>query len=93
LPLTEEPEVFGMHKNANIKYQQQESEKMIFIILNVQPRISVIAGGKSSDDIVYELSEELEANLPLILDKEDHAKDIFKPNNKGLLHCLSTVLL
>ena len=32
-------------------------------------------------------------NLPLILDKEDHAKEIFKINNKGLLHCLSTVLL
>jgi dynein heavy chain, axonemal len=28
-----------------------------------------------------------------LIDKDEHAKDIFKPNNKGLLHCLSTVLL
>ena len=35
LPLTEEPEVFGMHQNANIAYQQQESEKTIGIILSV----------------------------------------------------------
>lgn len=31
--------------------------------------------------------------MPLLIDKEEHAKDIFKPNNKGLLHCLSTVLI
>ena len=29
LPLNEEPEVFGLHQNANIRYQQQESEKVI----------------------------------------------------------------
>ena len=39
LPLTDNPEVFGMHENANISYQTQESEKMIQIILNIQPRI------------------------------------------------------
>lgn len=39
LPSTEEPEVFGMHQNANIAFQQQESEKIIFTILNVQPRV------------------------------------------------------
>lgn len=49
--------------------------------------------GKSSDEIIFEQAEELEANLPPIIDREDHAKDIFKPNSKGLLHCLSTVLL
>jgi hypothetical protein len=53
----------------------------------------VSAGGKSSDDIIYELAEKLLEDLPPLLDREDHAKDIFKPNNKGLLHCLSTVLL
>jgi hypothetical protein len=31
--------------------------------------------------------------MPPILDRNDHAKDIFKINAKGLLHCLSTVLL
>jgi dynein heavy chain len=33
--MTEEPEVFGMHQNANITYQQQESEKIVATILNV----------------------------------------------------------
>jgi dynein heavy chain len=42
---------------------------------------------------MYELAQELLNGVPAIIDKEEHAKDIFKPNNKGLLHCLSTVLL
>ena len=62
-------------------------------ILNVQPRIVVGEGGKSSDDIIFELATELETNTPPILDKEDHAKEIFKLTAKGLLNCLSTVLL
>ena len=59
----------------------------------MQPRVVTSAGGKSSDDIIFELAEALELNVPLIIDREEHAKDIFKPNSKGLLHCLSTVLL
>ena len=39
LPLVDDPEVFGMHENANINYQSQESEKMINTILSIQPRI------------------------------------------------------
>lgn len=29
LPLNDDPAVFGMHENANITYQSQESEKII----------------------------------------------------------------
>lgn len=35
----------------------------------------------------------LEKNVPPLIDKNDHHKEIFKINSKGLLHCLSTVLL
>lgn len=38
-PMTDEPEVFGMHENANVAYQTQESDKFIQTILNIQPRI------------------------------------------------------
>lgn len=31
--------------------------------------------------------------MPPIIDREEHAKDIFKRDAKGLLHCLTTVLL
>ena len=40
LPLTDDPEVFGMHENANIIYQSQESEKILKTILSIQPRVA-----------------------------------------------------
>ena len=49
LPLIDNPEVFGLHENANITYQNQESEKIVNTILSIQPRVSVAAGGKTPD--------------------------------------------
>lgn len=40
LPIRDEPEVFGMHENANINYQSQESNRMMETILSIQPRVS-----------------------------------------------------
>ena len=31
------PEIFGMHENANIAFQQQESDKILDVVLSVQP--------------------------------------------------------
>jgi len=49
LPLQEGPEVFGMHENANITYQNQESDKIVSTILSIQPRVGGEAGGKTPD--------------------------------------------
>lgn len=49
LPLVENPEVFGLHENANITFQNQESQKIIDTILSIQPRIGGSAGGKTPD--------------------------------------------
>jgi dynein heavy chain len=60
LPPTEDPEVFGLHPNANIAFQLQESEKIISCVLNVQPRVSTGSSStenKSVDDIIYELAQ------------------------------------
>lgn len=35
LPINDLPETFGMHNNANITYQTQESEKMIMTVLSI----------------------------------------------------------
>lgn len=40
LPIADDPEVFGMHENANINYQSQESDKIIQTILSIQPRLT-----------------------------------------------------
>lgn len=41
LPLTEGPEVFGMHSNADINFQLQETNKLFDTILGIQPRLQV----------------------------------------------------
>jgi dynein heavy chain len=36
LPATEAPEVFGMHPNANISFQLQETRRLMDAILSIQ---------------------------------------------------------
>lgn len=93
LPLVDAPEVFGLHENANITFQAQESEKIVQTILSIQPRMQTGNGGKTQDEIVMELAIELEGQLPQLLDRASAKKDLFKANEKGLMESLSTVLL
>lgn len=58
LPPTEEPEVFGLHPNANIAFQKQESEKILSTVLNVQPRVSTSSSSSSSSNAKPQSSED-----------------------------------
>lgn len=46
-------------------------------ILSLQPRESSGGGGRSNDDIVTELAEELEAQIPPLLEDEDAGPTTF----------------
>jgi len=93
LPLTDDPEVFGMHENANIIYQAQESQKIINTILNIQPRVASGASGKSSDETVFDLAQQILDELPELLKKEEGNAELFKEDKDGLIPPLSTVVL
>ena len=93
LPLKDEPEVFGMHPNTNINFQLQESERIVTTVLNIQPRMSSAAGGKSPDEIIIEKCAEIEEQLPHLLQRSEGKKEMFKTDSKGLLPSLSTVLI
>lgn len=57
LPDTEMPEIFGMHDNANIAFQKQESDFIINTVLGIQPReTGTGSSGKTSDETVLELA-------------------------------------
>ena len=43
--------------------QMQETQSLIATILDVQPRVAISGGGKSNDDIVYELGDTILAKL------------------------------
>lgn len=97
LPMAEAPEVFGMHENANLSFQLQETRKVLDTVLGLQPRVTTAGGGKSSDEIVAELAASMEARLPPEdLSRENAcggSKDPFAPLPSGHPNSLSTFLL
>jgi dynein heavy chain len=93
LPLNDNPEIFGLHDNANINYQMQESNRIIDTILSIQPRLVGGVGGMTPDEIVCAKSKELLEILPETLEKKDGLKELFVANEIGIIPSLSTVLL
>lgn len=69
LPNFDDPEVFGMHENANITFQNQESAKIMETILAIQPRVSSAdGGGPTPDELVSQMAKNLLEQVPLPLD-------------------------
>ena len=93
MPNVDEPEIFGMHPNANIAYLRSESQKVLDTVLNVQPRESQTSDGESPEKQILDLIERLQHQVPEPITKDMFNKEIMKINPMGLLHCLSTVLL
>ena len=92
LPMIDDPEIFGMHQNANITFQIQETSYLITTILDVQPRVSSGGSGKSNDEIVYELADSILAKLPDKLDLEKAPQILFNQDSMGRVNSLTTVL-
>ena len=84
--------MFGLHENANIAYQRQESDLIVSKVLSIQPRVGGGGGGLSPEMIVLARSKEILAQVPEDLERSNGLKDLFKANN-GLLPSLTTVLL
>nr|XP_006813236.1 PREDICTED: dynein heavy chain 6, axonemal [Saccoglossus kowalevskii] len=93
LPIIDQPEIFGMHQNANIAFQTQETNALINTILDVQPRMATSGGGMTNDDIVNELATSILEKFPEKLDIEEANQEMFKPDAKGRANSLATVLI
>ncbi|GCB71828.1 hypothetical protein scyTo_0001714 [Scyliorhinus torazame] len=92
LPLVDDPEIFGMHENANLAFQRKETNTMIGTVLVVQPNIMARGTGKSSDEIVKELADSILLKIPEKLDLEVAIETLFVRDRKGRLNSLTTVL-
>ena len=92
LPSAEAPEVFGMHANADISFQLQETRKLIEAVTVIQPRVSGTGGGKSLDDVVSDLIKEISDKLEAPLSKDDCKEGLFDRTESGQLNSLSVVL-
>ena len=70
LPLDEDPEVFGLHPNANIAFEDKTVLSFNDTILQIQPRVAAGGGGRTPDELAQELCREIAGKLPPILDVE-----------------------
>lgn len=69
LPLIPHPEVFGLHENADITKDQQETQQLFDSVLLTLPR-KTGGGGKSQQQIVDELASDILTKLPSDFDLE-----------------------
>jgi dynein axonemal heavy chain len=93
LPLNDNPEVFGMHENANLTFQAQETEKILSTVLSIQPREVAAADGLTPDELVAETAVEITGLLPESLEKKNATASIMQLQANGAIASLSTCLL
>ncbi|KAL4479549.1 hypothetical protein ABPG72_018535, partial [Tetrahymena utriculariae] len=64
MPTVDNPEVFGLHSNADLTFRLKESKEMVNTIINTRPKDSSIGGGKTREEIVQDQSKDMLKNLP-----------------------------
>uniref|UniRef100_A0A8C5KDB1 Dynein axonemal heavy chain 3 n=1 Tax=Jaculus jaculus TaxID=51337 RepID=A0A8C5KDB1_JACJA len=73
LPITTHPEVFGLHENADITKDNQETNQLFQGVLLTLPRQSG-GSGKSPQEVVDELAQDILSKLPKDFDQEEVMK-------------------
>ena len=68
-PLNPDPEVFGMHNNAQITTAQDATRNLLLNLLQMQPRAQT-GTGKSREEIIGEIAAGLEKQTPHMFDTE-----------------------
>jgi len=73
LPLIAQPEVFGLHANADMTKDMQETNLLLDSLLLTQSR-DAAGGGKSPEEIIGEVAADILDNLPPNFDTEAVAR-------------------
>mmetsp|Transcript_9792 Transcript_9792/g.9576 ORF Transcript_9792/g.9576 Transcript_9792/m.9576 type:complete len:228 (+) Transcript_9792:263-946(+) len=68
LPGDDDPEVFGLHSNANIAFELKTVKEFLETILLIQPRISGGKIVKTDEEIVSDMSKDILSRLPKALE-------------------------
>ena len=53
LPMNDNPEIFGMHDNANVVFLRKESTVLRNAVLEVQPRLVASGGQRTPDEVCF----------------------------------------
>eukprot|EP00062_Callorhinchus_milii_P022724 gi/632980863/ref/XP_007907272.1/ PREDICTED: dynein heavy chain 3, axonemal-like [Callorhinchus milii] len=88
LPLNADPEVFGLHENANITKEQKETQKLFDGVLTTLPR-EVNGGDLSSSEIVQELATDILSKIP----PDFYTEEVMNKYPTNYSESMNTVLL
>ena len=93
LPASDDPQIFGLNDNANIVYQLKESDSFLGNLTLVLPReVNKKSGGKTSNEIVLEIINNIFSEQIEVIDKKERNKCHDKIYDNELKHPLTIVL-
>ena len=93
LPPYEKPEVFGLHSNADITREKNESMRMILTLVDVQPRAGGGGGLRSADDLAMDLAQDFYDRLPEPVNKAQGHEESYRITETGDMVSLGTFLI
>eukprot|EP00899_Mesostigma_viride_P009796 jgi/Mesvir1/18818/Mv04309-RA.2 len=74
VPSTDNPEVFGLHSNADLTFRALQVQSVLTTIIDTQPKTSGGAKGMSRDEVVDRICEDLLGKIPAAF-KIEEAKE------------------
>jgi len=90
LPLIDDPEIFGLHTNADLAFRAMQTKTTLDQIQDIQPKEGGGGGGLSREDTVLKIVDDLQAKLPPDYKADDVVQGIkaLGGMNKPLNICL-----
>lgn len=82
--MEEDPEVFGMHPNANIAFEMNQVKDFIYTVLLMQPRQTSGKVVKTPEQIVDEMANDMLKRMPEPLDVDRAHDKTFEITEQGL---------
>ena len=92
LPLRDSPDVFGLHSNADITFNRQETRTVIETIITMSGGGAGDAGGADVEANVAVVAQDIQDRLPAILDTENSHPTTFALVEGGAMNSLGTDL-
>jgi dynein heavy chain len=79
LPLTQSPEIFGLHANADISYYTNATKRIWSDLVDLQPRAGGASGGISREEFIGNVARDIQGKLPEPFDMQILKKEIGIP--------------
>lgn len=102
LPSYDSPDLFGLHENALVQFQKQETKKLIETVLILQPKETNSLEGTDhtanskgvvgDDELILKMVLDMESSLPDLLDESSAGDKTFVLTANDHMDSLGTVL-